>query len=228
MQFAPTWLIGTGFMGIEYAKVLNALEVAYTAIGRGTQNCQKFQEAVGKPAIEGGLENIWAMQPPVPACAIIAVGVENLFETTIQLLKFGVKKILLEKPGFGEVHEFHEIVKCAQEQKAAIYLAYNRRYYAATLAAKKIIESDGGVASFNFEFTEWSHTIKDLVKHPVEHQNWFMGNSTHVIDLAFFLGGEPAEMATFVGGADELAWHTRSAVFAGAGKAKNNALFPRA
>ena len=88
---------------------------------------------------------------------------------------------------------------------------------------KEIIAQDGGLSSFNFEFTEWSHIIETLVKDPAEHQNWFLGNSTHIIDTAFFLAGEPKSLSAFYKGS--LKWHPSSSIFAGAGETVNGALF---
>ena len=36
------WLIGTGALALEYAKVLKALNVKYSAIGRSKKSAKKF------------------------------------------------------------------------------------------------------------------------------------------------------------------------------------------
>ena len=77
-----------------------------------------------------------------------------------------------------------------------------------------MIADDGGVTSFNFEFTEWSHQIEKLDK-PKGELEGGMANSTHVVDLAFFLGGVPIEMNSYVKVA--LPWYSKAAAFAGAG-----------
>ena len=43
-----------------------------------------------------------------------------------------------------------------------VWLAYNRRFYEATRKAREIILADGGATSMHFEFTEWSHKIRDI------------------------------------------------------------------
>ena len=43
-----------------------------------------------------------------------------------------------------------------------------------------MIAEDGGVTSFNFEFTEWSHQIQHLQKASGVMDNWVLGNSSHV------------------------------------------------
>lgn len=217
------WLIGTGLMALEYSKILSHLSCAYEVIGRGKENCASFFEKTGVTAIEGGLEKFLQTKPALPGAVIVAVGIESLSQTTAQLLHYGVKYILLEKPGVGYPGEIDALSNLAEEKKATVLLAYNRRFYASVRKAKELIAEDKGVSSFQFEFTEWSHRIKDLQKHPAEHNNWFLGNSTHVIDTAFYLGGIPVELCAFASGS--LNWHPASSVFAGAGVSDKGALF---
>jgi hypothetical protein len=91
------------------------------------------------------------------------------------------------------------------------------------MEAKKRIEEDGGVTSFHFEFTEWSHQIRNLNKHKTELENWFLGNSTHVVDTAFYLCGKPKEISCYHSGGND--WHPNSTIFAGAGVTETAALF---
>jgi len=210
-------------MSIEYAKVLTALGCSYTAIGRGKPNCENFFSKTGSVAISGGLEEYLKTKPLAPEAAIVAVGIEALAATTKQLLQHNVKYILLEKPGVADAEEINELCDLAKQKKANILLAYNRRFYASVRKAKALIEADGGISSFQFEFTEWSHKIRELQKDPAEQKNWFLGNSTHVIDTAFYLGGKPVEISTYAKGG--LNWHPASSVFAGAGVSERGALF---
>ncbi len=225
MTQSTVWLIGAGIMALDYAKVLQELEQDFIVVGRGEKNALTFEEKTGKSVICGGLDAFLASKPNLPTVAIVGVGIENLAQTTISLMKYGVRKILLEKPGIGYPNEIYELSEIAQKTNTTVALAYNRRFYASTQKAQEIILADGGVTSFHFEFTEWSHLIANLDKTEAEAQNWFLGNSTHVIDLAFYLGGKPTEMQSFVKGQNELAWHQKSAIFTGAGETEQGALF---
>ena len=217
------WLIGTGLIGIEYAKVLHHLQVDFITIGRGEKNCTKFYQEVKLKAIEGGLTNFLKDSPELPEAVIVAVGVETLKDTTIELLNYGVKKILLEKPGVCYPSEISEITALTKEKEATIFLAYNRRFYSSVIKAKEIIEQDGGPVSCLFDFTEWSHMIKGLDKLPDEFKTWFLGNSSHPIDTAFYLIGKPKKITSFIKGG--LDWHPSSSVFAGAGISERDVLF---
>lgn len=216
------WIIGAGGIALEYAKVLNSLNVEFVVIGRGEKSANSFKSQISHDVITGGLKAFLETQPPLPNKAIIAVGVEDLAESAIAIMRYGVKSVFMEKPGFCYPQEIDEVYKVAKETQSSIFLAYNRRFYSSVLKAEEIIKNDGGVLSFNFEFTEWPHTIEPSGKSRQVLNNWFYANSTHVVDLAFFLGGKPKDISCYTKG--ELSWHKPS-VFAGAGVTENGALF---
>jgi len=217
------WLIGAGGMAQDYIKVLEKLETEFTVIGRGEEAAKKCEDATGCSVVTGGLEGFLNQVPDICTHAIVSVGVEKLYKTTKELLEYGVKNILVEKPAGLHKKEFEDLVQVTQEKGSNVFVAYNRRFYASVLKAQDIIKEDGGVKSFNFEFTEWGHVIAPLQKAEGVKEKWFLGNSTHVVDLAFFLGGKPKEICSFTNGS--LTWHTSSSVFSGAGLSDKNALF---
>lgn len=216
------WIIGAGAIAREYAKVLKALGKEFVCIGRSEKSALDFEAATGIPAISGGLESYLVNNTEIPEAAIIATNLSSLADNTLSLVKYGVKRILCEKPGFLYSEELDAVLKAALSMKAEVYYAYNRRFFASTLTAEKIIGEDGGLLSFNFEFTEWGHVIAQYNKPKGELNNWFYANSTHVVDLAFFLGGEPTEMTCYT--KDEFNWHN-PINFAGAGRTEKNVLF---
>ncbi|MGJ0290676.1 Gfo/Idh/MocA family oxidoreductase [Aliarcobacter cryaerophilus] len=217
------WLIGAGIMAQDYIKVLQGLNKDFVVIGRSENSAKKCEETTGCKVQIGGLEEYLLKKPEICSHAIIAVGVERLYETTKQLLEYGVKNILVEKPGALYDWQFEELNNLANEKASNVIIAYNRRFYASVLKAQEIIENDGGVSSFNFEFTEWAHVIEPLVKAEGVKEKWFLGNSTHVVDLAFYLGGKPKEISSFTSGS--LSWHPSASNFSGAGISDKNALF---
>lgn len=223
MTSTSVWLVGAGGMALDYLKVLRALDCRIIVIGRGEESARRFEAQGSHPVVSGGLETFLASRPIVADTAIVAVGVEALASTTMSLLQAGVRRILLEKPGALNRTEIEALQAEARTRCAEVVIAYNRRFFAATLAAQRMIEEDGGVQSLNFEFTEWGHVIEGLTKARGVKEAWLLGNSTHVIDLAFCLGGEPCELHAFTAGA--LSWHPSSAVFAGAGRTVSGALF---
>lgn len=211
-------------MAIDYTRVLQAKEANFTVIGRGEESAAVFQKQTSVKPVTGGLEKfIEQTQFSKDDYAIIATGVEQLKACCDKLMEAGVKQILVEKPAGLDLGEIEALAAHASNAGCNMYVAYNRRFYTSVLKAKELIEADGGVESFNFEITEWGHVIEPLEK-PVEvKQNWFLGNTSHVVDMAFYLGGTPKEWSVFSKGSSD--WHNRSYVFAGAGESEKGALF---
>ena len=215
-----TWIIGAGNIAIEYANILNDTGIKFQVIGRGTESAKNFLASTGISPIVGGLSNASSLD--VPSYAIIAVNVNQLASVCDELIDLGVSNILIEKPAGLTFSEIEALNNKAQKNSINVYIAYNRRFFASTLEAQKIIKQDGGVSSFTFEFTEWPHLVLGSNQPPDVLKNWFLANSTHVVDLAFFLGGIPTEISSFTSG--HLDWHPVKA-FAGAGKCANDAVF---
>lgn len=219
---AKIWLIGAGSIAIEYTKVLTSLQKEFVTIGRGHNSAVAYKEATGVKAVEGGLDAFINTQPEIADFAIVAVNVEYLGTTTISLMKCGVKNIFCEKPGFNDPSELEAVYRVAKDTGAKVYYAYNRRFFTSVLKAEEIIKEDGGVTSMNFEFTEWGHVIEKTGHPDMVKKNWMTANSSHVIDLAFFVGGDPIQMSTYTSG--ELSWHKPSC-FVGAGVTNKGVLF---
>lgn len=216
-------LIGTGQMSQDYVKILQALNIDFDVVGRGAQSADTFEKATGIKPFIGGVEHFLSNEAGSNyRKAIIATGTETLKDIILKLASVGIQQILAEKPGAKSIEEARELFEALKGYQTAVFIAYNRRFYSSVKQLQKIITEDGGVSSFNFEFTEWSHVITPLQKAPGVKENWLFANSTHVIDLAFFLGGEPKKMSSYT--ADSLEWH-QVAIFAGSGISNKGALF---
>lgn len=217
------WIIGSGPMAQAYARVLADLRVDFMVVGRGETSASALREACGCHVITGGLDRFLALHPEPAVAAIVATGVEQLGTATLALIGSGVRRILVEKPGGLHEAEIDMVAQAVLLCDAQVYLGYNRRFYASTLKAKEFIQEDGGLMNLQFEFTEWGHVIEKLEKAPGVKEHWFLANSTHVVDLAFHLGGRPAQLQAFTAG--HLPWHPLASIFAGAGVTESGALF---
>lgn len=215
-------LIGAGPMAVDYFKVLKALNYEVIVVGRSEKSALEFEAKTSQKAFAGGLTNFLQSKPDNIDTAIVAVGVEQLASTTAELINYGILSVLVEKPAGMDRKEIEDLAVKAASKNANVFVAYNRRFYSSVLKAEEIIKTDGGVSSFNFEFTEWAHVIEPLQKAGGVKETWLLANSTHVIDLAFYLGGKPAEMNSYASG--QLSWHKHS-IYSGAGKSVSGALF---
>lgn len=223
MKKSKILLLGTGQMAYEYAKVLKAQGSDFLVIGRGEESAKIFQEKIGIIPITGGADKFLTQSDYGSWNAIVAVTGDQLGKVAIALIKHGVKSILVEKPGGLDEKEIKLIKEISDKHSVKVYIAYNRRFYSSVKKAQKFIEKDGGVLSYHFEFNELSDEVASL-NHSIEikHQ-WLLHNSSHVIDLAFFLAGTPKSLISHISGS--LSWHPKVAVFTGCGVGKSNAPF---
>ena len=210
-------------MAVDYFKVLKSFDASITVIGRGEASSKKFYSKTEFKPIVGGFKNFLKSNPKKCDSLIIAVSIDNLANIALQAIDFGIKNILLEKPGSLELNKILSIKNKAKKHNVNVHIAYNRRFYASTLRAKEIIKNDRGVKSFNFEFTEWSNIVEKSNQNQIIKEKWFIANSSHVADLAFFLGGFPTSISSYTSGS--LSWHKSASIFTGSGKTDSGALF---
>lgn len=217
------WLIGSGTMSQSYTAVLKEQGVDLLVIGRGAASAVAFEQACQVPVVGGGLQAFLAGTPAVADAAIVSVGVEALYATTRQLLEYGVKRILVEKPGALDLAGLVELRELAQQRGADVLIGYNRRYYSSVRKLRELAAEDGGIVSCFFEFTEWGHEIATLVKGERVKDRWVLSNSSHVIDLVFHTIGAPATLSAVATGS--LDWHPSAAVFVGSGVSQRGVPF---
>ena len=204
------WLIGPGNIGYDYAKVLISQKINFRVIGRSS----KSEWLV--PVYEFGLTNfIKENKNNIPKYAIVAVDESELFNITKELIEFGVKNILIEKPAGINIEQVEYLESFSHDNDCKLFVAYNRRFYQSVKRCKKIIDNESGPINVNFTFTEWTHLIdyESYTKKELEH--FFLGNSSHVPDTVFYLCGQPSELQAYVSGA--LRWHPSACSFSGAG-----------
>ena len=215
------WLIGSGPMAQDYARVLQGLIFPFRVIGRSANSAATFSKVTGHEVRVGGYADALSSEEP-PDQAIVAVGIEQLAATATALIHAGTRRILIEKPAGidgGEIERLHLV---AAAHQTSVLLAYNRRFYGSVHQARDCIKQDGGVLSAHFEFTEWTHLIPSHILTGVK-ERWLLGNSSHVIDLAFHFIGRPFDWKCWHAGS--IDWHPTAARFAGAGITDQNVMF---
>jgi len=214
------WLVGSGPMARAYAAVLDDLGFDFRVIGRGQQSAEAFEAVTRHPVRTAGVRSA-IKSGCAPSRAIVAVGVDQLAGVACELLDAGTKRILLEKPGAMSLKELEQVD--ARAGSATVMIAYNRRHYASTAAARRMVAEDGGVTSFAFEVTEWPHATEPTQVTPTIRKKWFLAQPSHVVDLAFHIGGTPVDWQCWQSGS--LPWHPESARFSGAGITARGATF---
>ena len=94
------WLIGAGDMAVDYVKVLQAQKAGFFIICRGEESAERIRTKIDiRDIFTGGLNTFLFLRRYIPEAAIVSVGIEELYDVARTLLEYGVKRILLEKPG---------------------------------------------------------------------------------------------------------------------------------
>lgn len=218
------WVVGAGPMALDHVKVLKHLGITPTVIGRGDASAKNFENETGISVHRGGLQKFLSWnKPSQKTFIIVAVGTEVLMPSLIEFIELNFAGVLIEKPAAISIDELLENEGRLRPIQDKVFVAYNRRFYPSVKKAQELIKEDGGLQSIHFEFTEWSHKIEPLGKAPGVKENWFFANSTHVVDLAFFLAGQPTEWQAY-SKKGTLSWHDKS-FYSGAGITEKGVLF---
>ncbi len=222
-------IIGSGFMANEYLKVLSNSSHNIIVVSRSPNKVKELSKNYIDNQniifISGGIENYFKNGGTIPDACINCVSIENLFETTCTLLRNNVKKILVEKPGSLSIDEIESLEQISIEKEALIRIGYNRNFYSSVSRLVELCETDGGITSLNFEFTEWIHTIKQSEYSEPALNKWMLSNSSHVIELAFKLIGFPKKITSIQKGIDNISWHKSGSIFIGCGISTTNIPF---
>ena len=221
-------LIGAGNMAIAYAKVLQNLGLSFRCCGRGKASAANFQANTGIPAGTGDLSDQLKSSGIDGALAIVAVDISQLSGVCTLLLSAGARSILVEKPGGINLKDMKRMAEADDQNR--IRVAYNRRFLKSAQKALEIIEMDGGVQTVHFEFTELPDRIEALGVHPAEVlANLEFANSSHVFDLAFYLGQAAEDLNdVLVSGATkqgQISWHPQGSRYAACGTISDRSLF---
>tara|TARA_R100001230_G_C5655859_1_gene160693 strand:- start:117 stop:1061 length:945 start_codon:yes stop_codon:yes gene_type:complete len=214
------WLIGCGNISYDYVKILQDLNCNITAIGRSINTCNKFYSATGIKPHNGGINSFSCNN--IPEYAIVATNESKLFDVTKNLIKRGIKNILIEKPGSIKIQHIDQLKILSIKHQCNLFIGYNRRFYQSVKTCKEIIQQTTGPISVNFNFTEWTHTIPFEKYTTEELSKFFLCNSSHVADTVFYLVGAPKKLTCYSYG--ELNWHRSGAIFQGSGYTARSAI----
>lgn len=216
------WLVGAGPMATLHAQVLADLGLPTTIIATSATRAGPLAEKFGMQAFTNGLSGAVSTLP-LPRAAIIALPVDRLAEAAELLATAGVPRILIEKPGGLSAAELESVEAAAGDSGSEIFIAYNRRFFASVIEARRRIAEAGQVLSVAFEFCEDADRIAALPTSASIKDRWVIANSSHVIDLAFHLCGRPVEWKKLTAGS--LPWHPAAADFRGMGVTETGARF---
>ena len=207
-------LIGCGNIGIEYVKCLEDIKVPFDIVKKTPfkkdikNNFRMVRDIYVKDLTSFRFEKKYQN-------IILCTPIELLFDHLNYILENckDIENILVEKPGCQFACQMEEIIK---KSNTNIYIGYNRRFYSSVKKILDIIEKDSPI-ELNLEINE---------PYPEKiNNNYFINQTSHVIDLAFFICGFPRIINTEIKGEGIIQNHLRGSYFEGNGITKKSIPF---
>ena len=214
------YVVGAGYMAKEYLKVIKKIDQDALVISKTKNSATAIENEFGFHCFDGGYESFNTVVDKKDV-AVICTPVETLFSCTKHFIKIGFKRILVEKPGALNVKDLEELKSLALVSSCEVFIGYNRRFFSSVHHLRQILKTEELVA-VNFEISEWTHrmVLDDYCEEVLK--NWFISNTSHVVDLVFDIAGVPSDLSCYTGGA--LEWHPSASRFSGSGHTNRNVL----
>ncbi|QDG37703.1 hypothetical protein FJN14_04225 [Alteromonas mediterranea] len=172
-------IVGSGNIAQHYALALKAQKKLFSLHGNSLENSQRF-------ALKHDITFTCEERNEIPDFAsfthiILAVPIECLTNYIEQLKEFPHLQILCEKPGFLQWSQMS-----VYENLTNVWFAFNRRFYSVVNQLKAMIDRDKFL-SMRVIFDERIFQVEKSKKSETVKKHWILANSSHVIDLAFYL-----------------------------------------
>ena len=220
-------IVGSGFIAEHYLNVISSLKISCVVVGRGKKNIDRLRSYFKNiDFFSGGISQYLKKNSIKQFTHFINLAnIELCIEITNELIDFGAKNILLEKPGGLEIKELENLDNYALKKGVNLYIGYNRRFFESVKVLIDLAKEDGGINNISFEFTEWIHSI-DINKYSSKVlEKWIISNSSHVLDTVFYLIGLPEQISTLTYGKNNIDWHKSGSIFIGSGFSVNGIPF---
>lgn len=216
-------IIGASWMADQYCKAFSIMgiedvSVVSKSVTSSINLCQKHGYRPYHDGYELNCQKLGEHD-----LVVIATPIHELIPAAKCAVASGNKNILIEKP--GSLYSA-ELLNWADELKGKdvrVRVAYNRLTYPNFIKLKDLIQSEGGITSCRYTFTELLHTINFDKNRPDAYERWGISNSLHVISMAHDLIGMPKELNALQSG--YLEWHPSGDRFVGSGITESNIPF---
>ena len=172
-------LVGSGNIAQHYALALSAQTQPFSLHGNSLESSKRF-------ALKHDVAFTCEERNETPdfysfTHVILAVPIECLTSYIEKLKAFPHLQILCEKPGFLQWSQMS-----VYENITNVWFAFNRRFYNVVNQLKAMIERNTFL-SMKVIFDERIFQVEKSRKSEDVKKHWILANSSHVIDLAFYL-----------------------------------------
>jgi len=194
MQEISVAIVGAGGMAREHARAFAALPgVRVTGIHSRTRSrAETLARELGIPQVCDDIASLRVRS----AADLVVVAVPELQANAVAKACFAHDwAVLLEKPAGYDLADAEDIAAAAEKSGQKVMVAFNRRFYASTMAVRADIDSR---PEKRFIRVQDQQNVQEARSHghPEAVVEKFMyANSVHVIDLIMaFARGEPVEV----------------------------------
>jgi len=208
-------VVGYGFMGKHYMQALQALGVGQIHVcSRSNEPLEQLNGMPGVTTTAGGYQ---ALNRPAHSgeLGIVATPTADLVSAAEHLADLGFRKILIEKPVSLWSTEIERLADLLDLRGVEASCAYNRLTYPSFYETRVRTDTEGGITSCVYTFTEMIRPDWPELYSAEELTHWGVANSLHPIGMAHGLIGLPADWSGRRSGA--LSWHPSGSVFVGSG-----------
>lgn len=211
-----TTVVGYGYMGKEYVKALQILNISSIHIcSRREPTVESFSVNSRITLSTGGYQQLQREARP-GELAIIATSTEHLISAAKHLRELGFKRFLIEKPLALASSTIQQFQNDFEKDGVEVICGYNRVAYPSFLEAKKMADEEGGITSCYYTMTEIVSPTWEERFPKEELARWGIANSLHVASMAHGLIGLPREWTGYQSG-QAISWHPSGSVFVGSG-----------
>jgi len=208
-------IIGAGWMSDQFCNALTQMRVKDVAvISRTKESSAILCDKYGYRPYCGGYHE-WLPKLGQFDLVIISTPIHELKSAAQCAVENGATNILIEKPGSLYSAELSNWQDEIDDNNVRLRIAYNRFTYPNYHKLQEHIESDGGITSCRYTFTELINSINFKNNLQDTYHRWGISNSLHVISMAHELIGLPREFYPIQQGS--LEWHPSGERFVGAG-----------
>lgn len=202
-------LVGTGYMGTEYAKGLVSHGIEFDVVGRSTKSIKAFENQVPIKVSEESLDTLSNLSSFEAALVCVP---ENQAPTVVEtLIRGAVPRILVEKPGALLSSQLGKLASMAEDSGCELKVAFNRRFFRSVQTVRQAL-SDGVAEVWCLaDITERAQLISASPQPDEVKARWAVANSIHIWDLLQYLVGEIT--VTKAQRSGQLNWHPTGSRF---------------
>ncbi|MDH4262273.1 MAG: Gfo/Idh/MocA family oxidoreductase [Spirochaetia bacterium] len=125
-----------------------------------------------------------------PDILVIAADTSVHYKITIEAIKAGIPRIILEKPISPGYRQSMKIYKQAEKSNTHIWINYERRYHLKYKQLKESIQSGKPYGRPLYYRAWFASSNSSLFKKGLENEGALLHDTTHLVDLALFLFGD--------------------------------------